>query len=69
MDEKLMGVINIVGENAPDPLKDKVQAETYFCRQKRLLRGRGGFPQGCYAVPLSWGLGLWGPWRWCGWMM
>lgn len=27
MDEKLMWVINIAGENAPDTLKDKVQGE------------------------------------------
>lgn len=35
MDEKLMWVINIAGENAPDTLEDKVQGETR-------CRGGGG---------------------------
>ena len=31
IDEKLMWVINIAGENAPDTLEDKVQGETRCC--------------------------------------
>lgn len=37
MDEKLMGDINIAGENVPDTLKDKVKRKTYCCRGNQLL--------------------------------
>lgn len=39
MNEKLMWVINIVGENAPDSLKDEVQGEAYRCGGKGFLGG------------------------------
>ena len=42
MNEKLMWVINIVGENAPDSLKGKVQGETYCCGGKGFRGGERG---------------------------
>lgn len=69
MNETLMWVINIVGENAPDSLKDKVQGEAYRCGGKGFLGGERGRERegvGCPSgVPRchSQYLGLPGPWR------
>lgn len=55
MDKKLMWVINIAREDAPDTIKDKVQGETCCCGGGGSLErrgwGEGRFPSGLCSVP------------------
>ena len=55
MDEKLMWVINIAREDAPDTIKDKVQGEACCSggggSSERREWGEGRFPSGLRSVP------------------